>query len=145
MKRTQISLSVLALVMLTGCAASRNDLVQTGYLTLQPTLTASLSHAPTVSERDGNLVVEGRLDAEEAPLGGHVDVQVVAPDGTVAYSAKVSYKRASPPLAITSRAGLKGARTTGDEHATYSVTFPGLPPQGSIVTVRCDLGEHGGK
>ena len=135
-------LIVTSLACLGGCASNRTDLVKSGYLSLQPTLTASLAHAPEVYERDGALVVEGQLDSSETAKSGHVDVQVVGPDGTVVYDASVNYRK---PVAMTPsgpRGSYSGPRSRADRHATYSVQFPGLPPVGSVVRVKFDPQPH---
>ena len=130
------------LFLLAGCASNRTDLVKTGYLSLQPTLTASLAHPPEVYEQDGGLVVNGRLDSAEATKGGHVDVQVVGPDGTVVFDASVNYRRPSATTPSGPRGTARGPRSPADSHATYSVRFPGLPPSGSVVHVQYDAQPH---
>ena len=128
--------------LLAGCESNRTDLVKTGYLSLQPTLTASLAHPPEVYEQDGGLVVNGRLDSAETTRGGHVDVQVVGPDGKVVYDASVSYRRPSATTSSGPRGTARGPRSPADSHATYSVRFPGLPPTGSVVRVQYDAQPH---
>lgn len=130
-----------------GCASRPNDLVQSSYLSVEPTLASSLSHPPEVYEKDGELVVEGRLDSGDVTNGGHVDVWVSGPDGRAVYEAAVNFRK---PAAQTQtggpRGGYRGPRT--NPHATYSVRFPGLPPQGSVVHVKFDSQPHasaGGK
>jgi hypothetical protein len=98
--------------LLAGCASNRTDLVKTGYLSLQPTLTASLAHPPEVYEQDGGLVVNGRLDSAEATKGGHVDVQVVGPDGTVVFDASVNYRRPSATTPSGPRGTARGPRSS---------------------------------
>lgn len=137
--------SVLACAVLvaacTGCASQHKDLVQASYVSLEPTLTASLAHPPEVYETDGELVVEGRLDSGDITKGGHIDVWVNGPDGTTVYEAAVNFRK---PLVQTQtsgpRGGYRGPRT--NPHATYSVRFPGLPPQGSVVHVKFDPQPH---
>jgi hypothetical protein len=125
----------------TGCASKHNDLVQTSYVSLEPTLTALLAHPPEVYETDGELVVEGRLDSGEVAKGGHIDVWVKGPDGTTVYEAAVNFRK---PAAQTQtggpRGGYRGPRT--NPHANYSIRFPGLPPQGSVVHVKFDSQPH---
>jgi hypothetical protein len=125
----------------TGCASQHKDLVQTSYVSLEPTLTASLAHPPEVYETDGELVVEGRLDSGEVAKGGHIDVWVKGPDGTTVYEAAVNFRK--PPAQTQTggpRGGYRGPRT--NPHATYSARFPGLPPQGSVVHVNLDSQPH---
>ena len=124
-----------------SCASRPNDLVQSSYLSLEPALASTLSHPPEVYEKGGELVIEGRLDSGEIVNGGHVDVWVNGPDGTTVYEAAVNFRK---PTAQTQtggpRGGYRGPRT--NPHATYSVRFPGLPPQGSVVHVKFDSQPH---
>lgn len=140
-KECSVLVSVLAL--LAGCAASRTDLVSAGNVTLESVVTRPLMHAPTVENADGDLLVSGRLDEVEAVAGGHLDITVTAPDGVVVHDAIVNYGRASS--SHTTRLGARGASRrvqTGPKHATFSVRFPGLPPEGSKVRVRLDTAIH---
>lgn len=125
-----------------GCASNRTDLVKSGYLSLQPNLTAQLAHAPDVYEQGGGLVVDGQLDSSEVSRGGHVDVQVVSPDGTVVYDASVNYRKPSAQAPTGPRGTYRGPRSSADSHSTYSVRFPGLPPHGSVVRVKYDPQPH---
>lgn len=127
---------------LSGCATNRTDLVKSGYLSLQPTLTSSLAHPPEVYEQDGELVVNGQLDSSEVSKGGHVDVQVVGPDGAVLYDAAVNYRKPQAQIPSGPRGQYRGPRSPSESHATYSVRFPGLPPAGSVVRVQYDPQPH---
>lgn len=135
-------LIVTTLTFVSGCASNRTDLVKSGFLSLQPTLTASLANPPEVYERQGALVVDGQLEASEVTKGGHVDVQVIAPDGTVVFGAQVNYRRPATQMPTGPRGTYRGPRSPADSHATYSVTFPGLPPEGSVVRVKYDPQPH---
>lgn len=131
------------LTLLSGCAASRSDLVSSGKLTLESAVTRSLTHVPTVEIADGDLLVSGKLDEVEAVAGGHLDITVTAPDGVVVHDAVVNYGR--PSSSHTTQLGPRGASRrvqTGPKHATFSVRFPGLPPEGSKVRVRLDTTIH---
>lgn len=140
MRRLLSSLFVLSI--LSGCAADRTDLVRSGYLSLQPTLTASLAHPPEVYEQDGALVVKGQLDSSEINKGGHVDVQVIGPDGAIVYDASVNYRKPQAQTPTGPRGQYRGPRSPSESHATYAVRFPGLPPAGSVVRVKYDPQQH---
>ncbi len=138
-----VPLAVLCSAMVTvlcACASTKTDLLQQGYVSLQPATAEPLSHPPEVFEEEGGLVVSGRLESAEALKGGHVDVSVVGPDGTTVYQASVDFRK---PQSQTSgpRGMVRPSRT--DSHATYSVRFPGLPPKGSVVHVKVEAGPHG--
>lgn len=126
-----------------GCAASRTDLVSTGEVSLETAVTRPLSHAPIVERADGDLVVRGKLDDNEAVAGGHLDISVTSPDGIVVHDAVVNYGRATS--SHSTQLGSRGASRrvqAGPKHAEYSVRFPGLPPAGSVVRVRVDAAAH---
>lgn len=137
-----VAAGILAAGALGGCADSRIDLVQSGYLSVEPTITRALAHAPEVHEQDGGLVVSGKLESDEATRGGHIDVSVVAPDGTIAYDATVNYRKPAAHRRVGPRGRPLGARSSAGSYATYSVRFPGLPPRGSIVKVLHDPLPH---
>lgn len=125
----------------TGCASQHNDLVQTSYVSLEPNLTTQLTHPPEVYETDGQLVVEGQLDSGQVTKGGHIDGWVKGPGGTTVYEAAVNFRK--PPTQTQTggpRGGSRGPRT--NPHASCSVRFPGLPPQGSVVHVKIDSQPH---
>lgn len=125
----------LFVFMLGGCASGRVDAVEARLVTLEPTLRKSLPHAPKAYKQDGGLVVEGQLDADEATYGGHVDVVVIGPDGAQIYDAAVNYKQ-PPHRPAGGRRGPRSTRSPAANHTTYSVRFPGMPPEGSIVKVK---------
>lgn len=136
------TLYVAIVAAFSGCASHQSDLLQNGYVSLEPTLSGSLSHAPEISERDGEMVVSGRLDSGEITNGGHVDVRVVGPDGATVYEAAIDFRKPRPQSQTGGpKGGYRGPRT--NPHATYSVRFPGLPPQGSVVHVKLDAMPHG--
>lgn len=139
---TSIALAagILAAGVLGGCASDRTDLVLSGYLSVEPTLTKALKQAPEVYEQDGSLVVSGKLDSDEATRGGHIDVSVVAPDGAIAYHATVNHRQPEAHRRVGPRGRPLGARSSAS--TTYSVRFPGLPPRGSVVRVRRDSLPH---
>jgi hypothetical protein len=128
---------ILAMLPFYGCAFKRTDLVQTGFVMLEPQLSNVLTEPPKVYEEGGSLIVEGRLDESQA---GHIDVLVIAPDGVVAYNAQVDFRRHLIRSPIRGPRRHAPRRTT--EHFHYSVQFPGLPPKGSIVRVRHDAQPH---
>lgn len=92
-----------------------------------------------------DLIAAGRLERGlPRDSGGHIDVTVIAPDGVTVYDAQVKYR------AETSSAGtpkprhgsLRRAHTRYGSYGVYSVRFPGLPPDGSVVRVRHEPDTH---
>jgi hypothetical protein len=142
MRPTSFAVAVLAAISFIGCASTRTDLVRSGYVTLEPRLTKTLPNVPNIYEEDGSLVVDGQLDDSAATQGGHVDVQVVAPDGVVVYDAQVDYRRHVSPAASTPGRRGRLAQHRVSDHYHYAVRFPGLPPAGSVVRVVFDPRPH---
>lgn len=142
-----LAASVVVAGSIGGCASNRTDLVQSGYLTLDPAQAQAntLAHLPELYAQDGDLVVAGKLDTGEATRGGHVDVSVIAPGGTVVYDASVNYAKPTAQQPVGPRGQPRGTRTSAGNHAIYSVRFPGLPPQGSVVRVKHDPVPHAAK
>lgn len=134
-----------ALAMLGGCA-SRNDLIAAGRLTAEPRIDRALRAPPDVYEDEGDLVVSGRLEPGlPRDLGGHMDVAVIAPDGKTVYDAQVKYRgdtAASAGTPTPRHGSFRRAHTRYGSYCVYSVRFPGLPPDGSVVRVRHDSDPH---
>jgi hypothetical protein len=134
---------ISGLTLLGGCATPRSDLVSTGDITIESASTQPLAHTPPVESADGDLLVSGQLDEEEAVAGGHLDITVTTSDGVVVHDAIVNYGRAS--TSHSTQLGPRGASRrvqAGPKHAKFSVRFPGLPPAGSKVRVRLEQGAH---
>ena len=135
---------IAAPFLLGGCTCG-NDLIAAGRLAAEPHLDQALQKPPEVCDDGGDLVVSGRLENHPRGLGGHIDVTVVAPDGVTLYDAWVNYREdtASSRVAAAPRSGsFRHAQTRHGSYGVYSVRFPGLPPEGSVVKVRYDPGPH---
>jgi len=66
----------------------------------------------------------------------------VAPNEKVVYDASVNYRKPVAQTRSGPRGSYRGPRSAADSHATYSVRFPGLPPEGSVVRVKHDSQPH---
>ena len=137
---------LLAAAALLGGCASGNDLIAAGWVTAEPRVDRALRKPPEVYEDKGDLVVSGRLERGlPRDLAGHMDVTVIAPDGTLVYDAQVNYRAGtvSPTGTPTPWHGsLRRAHTRYGSYGVYSVRFPGLPPEGSVVKVKHDPEPH---
>ncbi len=132
--------ALLVLAAMTACGSRQFDLIASGKLALEPHIDQFLRVPPEIYEGQGDLVISGRLErafAEDLP--GHICVAVVAPDDTIIYSTELNYKgeftSAKNTLAPRS-ATFRRTRTRYGSSSLYSLHFPVLPPQGSIVRVR---------
>jgi len=137
---------MLAAAALLGGCASGDDLIAAGRVTVEPRIDQALRRPPEVFEDKGDLVITGRLERGlPRDLRGHIDVTVVAPDGTTVYDAQVNY-RAETASSGGTRAPRHGsfrrAHTRYGSYGVYSVRFPGLPPEGSIVKVKHEPVPH---
>lgn len=139
--RISICAAVLLLGVPGGCA-SQSDLIAAGRVTLEPRIDRTLRRPPDVYGDKGDLVVAGRLERGlPRDLGGHVDVTVIAPDGATVYYARVNYQADTASAAgvpAPQHGSFRRARTRYGSYGVYSVRFPGLPPEGSVVKVRHD-------
>lgn len=135
------ALSLLAAAALLAGCASNHDLIAAGRVVAEPRIDRVLRKPPEVYEDKGDLVVSGRMERGlPRDLGGHVDVAVVAPDGTTVYDARLNYE-AKPTSAHEWTGPKHGVYRRVRTHrygsyGSYSVRFPGLPPDGSVVKVR---------
>lgn len=132
-------------VMMAACACER-DLIASGRVAAEPHFDQVLRKPPEVCEDKGDLVVSGRLENGHPHfLGGHIDVVVVAADGTIVYDAQVNYRTDTTSSHGTPgpRSGsFRDSRTRHGSHGVYSMRFPGLPPNGSVIRVRYDPRPH---
>lgn len=132
---------LLAVALIGGCA-NGTDLIASGRIAVEPHIDQTLRRPPEVYEDQGDLVIAGRLERGlPRDLGGHIDISVIAPSGTVVYDAQVGHRDGTPSSrgAPGPRSGsLRRAHTRTGSYGVYSVRFPGLPPDGSVVRVRHD-------
>lgn len=138
---------MLAAAAVLGGCASGNDLIAAGRVAVEPHIDQALRRPPEVFEDKGDLVITGRLERGlPTDLRGHIDVRVVAPDGTTVYDAQVNYKAATtsthewsgPRYAVFRRARTHRYGSC----PVYAIRFPGLPPEGSVVKIRHEPGLH---
>lgn len=139
-------LSALAGVFLLGGCTSQQDLIAAGRITLEPEIDHALRKPPDVYEENGDLVVAGRLERGlPRDSRGHIDVTVIAPDGVRIYDAQVNYRAdtvASAGNPKPRHGSFRRSHTRYGSYGVYSVRFPGLPPDGSIVRVSHDPDVH---
>lgn len=141
-----IGLAVLAGISLLGGCATHRDMIAAGRVSLEPKIDRALRRPPEVYEEEGDLVVAGRLERGlPRDLGGHIDVTVIAPDGATVYGAQVNYRADTVATAGTPgprHGSFRRSHTRYGSYGVYSVRFPGLPPDGSVVRVRHDPDAH---
>lgn len=142
-----MAVGLLAATFVLGGCATGTDLVAAGRVAVEPHIDRTLREPPEVTDDNGDLLIAGRL-ARGLPrdLGGHIDISVIAPDGRALYDAQVTSTAAD-----TSASGGSGPKEatfrrnrnhrTGS-YGVYSVRFPGLPPDGSVVKVRYEPATH---
>lgn len=127
-------LSVLMTV-ISGCAAARTDLVDTGVLTLEKQRGGKVYIAwSSAYEQDDGLVISGvlrRHDHVGNAIKTHVDVTILSPDGRVIDTARSN--EVYVPRRITGR---------GQSLKRFRVHLPNLPPRGSLVRMTSHSGPH---
>lgn len=133
-----VGISLAAPVLLGGCA-SGTDLIAAGRVTVEPQIDRALRGPPEVYEEGGDLVVSGRLERGlPRDAGGHIDVAVIAPNGATVYDAQVNYRAGTTSSRGTPgprHGSFRGTHTRSGGYGVYSVRFPGLPPDGSVIKV----------
>lgn len=129
-----LSLGVLVSI-ISGCAANRVDLVDSGFLTLEKQATGKVYVAwSDAYEYEDGFVTTGvlrRRDSVGSPIKTHVDAMVLSPDGRVVDTARSGDVYVS--RRITGR---------GQSFKRFSVHFPSIPPRGSTVRVISHSGPH---
>jgi hypothetical protein len=126
---------VLTFGFLTGCATNRIDLVDSGVLTLEKQATGKVYIAWSDAYEDGDgFVVTGvlrRRDTVGLPIKAHVDITIQSPDGKVLNEGRSS--DVYVPRRIIGR---------GQSLQRFRVSFPQIPPQGSLVRLVSHSGPH---
>ena len=127
----KIVVGVLALAVISGScfASNRSDLVDRGAVSLVRQHSKKVHVAwRKVQQVGADIVVSGTLMRRvitSYPIWRHVEVTVLAPDGTVLQEARTS--NIQVPRRIPGR---------GFNTKRFAVRFPGIPPRGSLVRIR---------
>lgn len=140
MKGTMAVMLVLlaAASLLGGCAG--RDLIAARRVVVEPRLDRMLRDPPEVREVAGDLFVSGRLARGlRGDQGGHVIVTVIDPGGTTLHDVQLNYLAdvvSAPGTAPPLEGWFRRALTRHGSYGVYSVRFPGVPPDGSLIKVR---------
>jgi hypothetical protein len=121
--RSIIPILSLTAIVFSGCFGSRVDLVDNQTVSLVQVPTKHLYISSAAIYQKGNAaevrgVIRPRHRGFHGP--GHVDIAVVAPDGTVLEEARALYH----PRILQRKS---------DPHAHFTATLSAVPPQGSTV------------
>ena len=115
---------------ISACAAERVDLVAAGVVTLEPHAAGKVAIAwSSAYKQNGTLIVSGVLTRHDhigLPVKAHVDATILSPDGRTLDTA--CSKAIYVPRRITGR---------GQSLKRFSIYFPSVPPQGSLVRLVC--------
>ena len=124
--------AVLA-VIISGCAANRVDLVDTGAVTIEKQASAKVYVAWANAYEDGDgFVVTGvlkRRDTLGQPIKAHVDVTVLSPDDAVISTAT------SPNVYVSRHIAGRGGCL-----CRFKVHLPTIPPANSKVRIAVNSG-----
>ena len=133
--RNRISIVAVTVVVgilatgLSGCAANRVDLVESGAVALRNEATGKVQVAWSDAYKENNgFTVTGvlrRRDTVGSALKAHTDVTIVSPEGEVVAQARS--RDIYVPRRIAGRSYLSRKR--------FRVHFPQMPPTGSKITV----------
>lgn len=128
-----LGLCVLSVVM-SGCAANRNNLVDSSVLSLEQRNTGKVYIAWSGAyEQDDSFVIAGvlrRRDSVGMPIRAHVDVTILSPDGTILDETRSSDVYVS--RRITGRSYLSFER--------FKVRLTNIPAKGSSIRLVCNSG-----
>ncbi len=138
-KRLSINLITLGLgilaAVISGCAADRVDLVETGVLTLEKQAAGKVYIAwSSAYEQEDGLVITGvlrRRDRVGSPIKTHVDVTVLSPSGQVVDTARSN--DVYVPRRITGR---------GQSLKRFRIYLRNVPGRGSLVRMVSHSGPH---
>ncbi|MHC4639805.1 MAG: hypothetical protein ACYTBP_09525 [Planctomycetota bacterium] len=135
LKLVVVMILAILLFIIPGCAANRVDLVDTGVLSLEQHTTGKvyITWADIYEDRDGFVVtgVLRRRDTAGPPVKVHVDITILSPEG------KILNEGRSSDIYIPRRI----YRRT-QTFKRFEVSFPGIPPEGSKVTITAHNSPH---
>jgi hypothetical protein len=135
LRRGIVTCFAVTVAIVSGCAANRVDLVDTGVLALEPHAEGKVTIAWCSAYRDKEgLVIAGVLTRQDhvgLPIKAHVDVAVLSPDGHTLDESRTP--DVYVPARITGR---------GQKLKRFEVRFPHIPPQGSLVRLVCHSDSH---
>lgn len=121
-----MSIIIATAITSTGCATTGKDLVRDGVVDVERessryalvTLVSAMQEGP-------DLLVRGEVRRRyggRSPIPGHIDVQIVGPDGEMLEDASVGYHRHSAKW----------------RSASFYVRLESVPPRGSTIRVQHD-------
>lgn len=121
---------------ISGCAADRADLVDSGFLTVEKEATGKVGVAwSSVHEHEDGLLITGvlrRRDRIGSPIKAYVDVTVFSPGGQVFETVRSGHVYV--PRCITGR---------GQSFKRFKVYLPKVPARGSSIRLVSHSGLHG--
>lgn len=130
--RKRLSAIVVSLLLgmsasvISGCAADRADLVDSGFVTLEKEATGKVRVAwSSVHEHEDGLLITGvlrRRDRIGSPIKAYVDVTVLSPSGKVVETVRSGHVYV--PRRITGR---------GQSFKRFRVYLPKVPAPGSSI------------
>lgn len=133
--QTQLMLLFGSLVLVSGCATNRVDLVDAGVVTMQKHATGKVYVAWRRAQECGDgFVITGflrRSDHVGSPAKAHADVTVVSPDGRIVETARSNEQYVA-------------RRRTGrwQSFQRFRVQLSKMPPRGSSIRLLSHSGPH---
>lgn len=119
-------LAILAALFITGCAATGKDLVRDNTVQIEKVSSRwATVRSVNVVQEDGEVRLRGevvRWPVGRGPIPGHIDLEVIGPDGEIVEEAVVKYHR----------------RSVKSRHATFYTPLKTVPPPESIIRVTHD-------
>lgn len=129
-KRIHSLLSILIIALVSGCATVGKDLVRDNTVKIEKVSSrwAKVQFVRVVQEGD-TVALRGevrRWPTGRGPIPGHIDLEVIGPDGGVLEQATLNYQR----------------RSVKSRYAGFHGTLDTIPPTGSTIRVIHDLRSH---
>ena len=135
LKSAAVTVLGLLTIVISGCGTDRIDLADSGVLSLEQHATGKVCIAWSNACEDGDgFVVTGvlkRRDTVGLPIKTHVDITIQSPDGTIIDESRSSDVHV--PRRIIGR---------GQSLQRFRVRFPGIPAEGSKISIVTHSGSH---
>lgn len=123
-------LTMLAVVLAAGCASAGKDLVRDGAIEVEKVASsqATITSVRVIQEGE-EMLIRGQVQRRpigRGPIPGHIDLEVIGPDGGVLELATLDHHR----------------RSVRSRYAEFHGTLTTTPPAGSTIRVTHDTRAH---
>ena len=112
---------LITLEILAGCATTGKDLVSSNTVKIEKVSSAwGTIGFVTVRQKEEEVTIRGKVNRRPSgrgPIPGHIDLEIIDPEGVILEESVIDYDRPSPK----------------SRHADFNAVLNAAPPQGSTI------------